>query len=135
MSACPIPGPSSPSLSGSEGKLVSVTVSVEPRLLERLLGALADLSFPLNPQIYHSAAVAYVYPDGRREVTPVTMVEFPAYAARLPEVREVLRRQGFDPATVHARDMLEELHSSAGAEPPPPGAPYSAVLLLKQPAP
>jgi hypothetical protein len=36
-----------------EGDLVSLRISVEPRLLEDLLEALAQLDFPVNPQLYH----------------------------------------------------------------------------------
>jgi len=73
-------------LFGSEGELVSLSLSVEPKLLEDLLEALAQLDFPVNPQLYHRPA----------SVT----VEFPAYAARVEEVREALRRHGFSPATL-----------------------------------
>ena len=68
----------------------------------RMLEALAQVSFPINPQIYHDAAIVYVYPDRpprRREAT--TLVEFPAYAARLDEVRRAVESHGFDPASVH----------------------------------
>ncbi len=62
-----------PALFGLEGELVSLRISVEPRLLEDLLEALARLDFPVNPQLYHQPA----------HVT----VEFPAYSARVDEVR------------------------------------------------
>jgi hypothetical protein len=73
-------------LFGLEGELVSLSLSVEPKLLEDLLEALAQLDFPVNPQLYHRAASV--------------MVEFPAYTSRIQEVREVLRRHGFRPATL-----------------------------------
>ena len=41
------------SLSGSEGELVAVSVSVSPHDLEALLEGLACVDFPINPQIYH----------------------------------------------------------------------------------
>ena len=81
------------SLSGSEGELVSVRVSVDPRALEELLEALAGLSFPVNPQIQHG--------------TPRTSVDFPAWHARLPEVREVLESRGFPPDAVEVHSALE----------------------------
>ena len=40
-----------------------MSVSVEPRLLEDLLEALSQLQFPINPQIYHDAAVRFLYAD------------------------------------------------------------------------
>jgi len=73
-------------LFGLEGELVSLSLSVEPRLLEDLLETLAELDFPVNPQLYHRPA----------SVT----VEFPAYETRLEEVREALRRNGFSAANI-----------------------------------
>lgn len=79
------------SLSGTEGELVSVRVSVDPRALEELLECLACLSFPINPQLYH----------GRP-----TFVEFPAFEGRLAEVRRALAAHGFDPESVSVRTMV-----------------------------
>src|SRR5258708_30209692 len=75
-----------PALFGLEGELVSLRISVEPRLLEDLLEALARLAFPVNPQLYHKPA----------HVT----VEFPAYSARVDEVRATLQRCGFSAASL-----------------------------------
>lgn len=91
--------PPSPVLGGAEGELVSVRVFVQPRLLEELLEALASVSFPVNPQIYHQPG-------------PNTLVEFPAYTGRLSEVRNVLTDWGFDPGVVIVRPMLVELSAS-----------------------
>ena len=82
-------------LLGSEGALVSVSISVEPPRLEALLDALAHLDFPINPQIYHDAA---------------TMVEFPAYEKRLPEIRSLLETCGFPAKSVTATAMLDSIH-------------------------
>ena len=73
-------------LSGAEGALVSVAVSVEPSRLEALLDALAHLDFPINPEIRHDAGTAQ---------NPAVRVEFPAYEMRLPEIRAVLLACGF----------------------------------------
>lgn len=96
--------PASPAatLGGAEGELVSVRVSVEPRLLEDLLEALASVSFPVNPQIYHQPG-------------PDTLVEFPAYSSRLAEVKSALARHGFDAAAVIVKPMLGELAATAAA--------------------
>ena len=75
-------------LAGAEGVLVSVSVSVEPRRLEKLLDALAQLDFPINPAIYHDV--------------PATRVEFPAYEDRLPEIRLMLESHGFPSASTQA---------------------------------
>ena len=83
-----------PSLSGREGELVSVRVSVEPRLLEDLLESLAAVSFPINPQIYH----------GRP-----TIVEFPAYQLRLEELRQLLHQSGFDSGTIQIHAMIDAI--------------------------
>ena len=82
-----------PALFGQEGELVSLRVAVEPRLLEDLLEALARLDFPVNPQLYHRLA----------QVT----VEFPAYSARVDEVREALTRHGFSAASLEVAGGLE----------------------------
>jgi hypothetical protein len=89
--------PHNPALSGREGALVSISICVDPRRLESLLEALAQASFPINPQIYHDAAMVYVYADDRKASEVVTLVEFPAYAGQLAEVRQALTAFGFDP--------------------------------------
>jgi len=121
----------SPSLVGSEGELVSVSIAIQPRLLEQLLESLADLSFPVNPQIYHDAWVVRVYSDGRRETEPATMVDFPAYAERLGDIRDALARMGFDPQSAWAHKMLEQIHSECESGPAPPGAPYTQILRYR----
>src|ERR1700757_214825 len=95
MSVWPSNAAGSLALETSEGALISVSVSVEPRLLKDLLEALAQLHFPINPQIYHDAALRYVYADGSEEILPITLVDFPAYAGRLAEIRRVLDMYGF----------------------------------------
>jgi hypothetical protein len=72
-----------PALFGREGELISLRISVEPRLLEDLLETLASLEFPVNPELHHHPS----------EVS----VEFPAYSARIDEVRRALGRGGFNP--------------------------------------
>ena len=84
-----------PSLCGTEGELVSVRITVEPRLLERLLDVLAELSFPVNPQLYHGA--------------PATIIEFPAWAGRVQEIEGALNRSGFDRGCLGVRDMLADI--------------------------
>jgi hypothetical protein len=80
-------------LFGIEGELVSLRISVEPKLLEDLLESLARLDFPVNPQLYHRPG----------HVT----VEFPAYAAGVAEVRATLDRSGFDAAALEVARGLE----------------------------
>jgi len=77
---------------GLEGDLVSLRISVEPRQLEDLLEALARLDFPVNPQLYHRPG----------HVT----VEFPAYSDRVDEVRDGLRRTGFNAAGLEVSRLL-----------------------------
>jgi hypothetical protein len=80
------------SLFGSEGELVLLRITVDPRLLEDLLEALARLDFPVNPELQHrSAQVA---------------VEFPAYAGKVDEVRRMLRAYRFDPDALETTRML-----------------------------
>jgi len=89
------PDNQNPSLRGTEGELVSVRIAVEPRLLERLLDVLAELSFPINPQLYHGA--------------PATVVEFPAWAGRVREIELALTRSGFDRGCLGVKDMMEAI--------------------------
>ena len=93
--------PSASLLSGSEGELVSVSISVDPRDLEGLLEALAHADFPINPQIYHADGHA---PEAR------TIVEFPAYSGGLPQVRAALAGSSLH-ADIRVRSMLEEIQS------------------------
>jgi len=91
--------PSAGPLSGSEGELVAVSITVNPRDLEALLEALASVDFPINPQICHAESE--------------TMVEFPAYAGGLPQVASALAAAGFDPRTIRVRGMLAAIQSLA----------------------
>jgi hypothetical protein len=104
-------------LAGSEGSpLMLVSVEVEPRGLEALLETLARLDFPVNPEIYHDAAVVSVREDGARATRPATLVEFPAYQPQVERVRGALRMDGFDPESVVALPMLSALHAGEVAE-------------------
>jgi hypothetical protein len=121
----------SPALSTGEGDLVSVSINVEPRNLESLLEALAQLNFPINPEIYHDAALVYLYANGREETQAATLVEFPAYQGRLRQVREALAAFGFDPSIVYVSSMIDAIHAERPLEPAPPGAPYQSRYRLK----
>src|SRR5580704_13427493 len=123
MSVSPdFPPEHSPALLGSEGELVSISVTAEPRDLEDLLEAVVALDFPINPQIYHHATVVYVDGDGAERVEPSTLVEFPAYRGRVEEIRAVLDSHGFRGPAVSVSTMLDELHGGKREEPAPPGA-------------
>jgi hypothetical protein len=111
--------------------LVSVSINVEPRNLESLLEALAQLDFPINPEIYHDAALVYLYPKGREETQPATLVEFPAYRGRLPQVRAALSAFGFDPSIVYVAGMMDAIHAERPLEPAPSGAPYQSRYRVK----
>ncbi|HTS47706.1 MAG TPA: hypothetical protein VMH05_07165 [Bryobacteraceae bacterium] len=89
----------SPALFGQDGELVSVCVSIEPRLLEDLLEALAALEFPVNPQIHHKASET-------GDQTANISVEFPAYGMQLEKIRGVLARNGFEAATLTHQPVL-----------------------------
>ena len=117
-----------PSLTSAEGELVSASISVEPWQLEQLLEALSEAPFPINPRIFHSASTTRVYPDGCEEVEPATVVEFPAYSGRIPGLRDLLRRRGFDPNALWAENLLEEIHTGAFSSPAPPGSPCIRIV-------
>ena len=119
------------SLSGREGDLISISINVDPRYLESLLETLATVSFPVNPQIYHDAAIVYSYADGREETQATTLVEFPAYGGQLAEVCRALASGGCDPADLEVTSMLEEIRSDISFATPPPGATYVARHRLK----
>ena len=121
-----------PALCGSEGALVSVCIDVEPRDLEELLDALAHLEFPINPQIYHDAALVRRYADGREASEPATIVEFPAYEERLEEIRGILVAYGFGSGRLHVAEMLNEIHTDCYVEAAPAGADYQARLVRKR---
>jgi hypothetical protein len=99
--------PSATPLCGREGELVAVSISVSPRDLEALLEGLACVDFPINPQIHHA--------EGEPSGTG-TVVEFPAYAGGLEQVRAALADAGFDPESIRVRGMLDEIQSSLDHE-------------------
>jgi hypothetical protein len=132
MSVWPKTLSSAPSLSGREGDLISVSINIDPRCLESLLEALAQVGFPVNPQIYHDAAMVYLYPEGREETEATTLVEFPAYRGQLDEVRRALDYRGFDPASLQVTSMLDQIQSDCQPEPAPAGANYVARYRVKQ---
>ena len=82
------------SLTGLDGELVLLRIAVEARSLEDLLEALAEAPFPLNPQIYHH---------------PQTIVEFPAYSSRVPQIAQILTLRGFDPHQMRVLNLLESI--------------------------
>jgi hypothetical protein len=106
MSVWPGIQPAVPSLRGTDGELVSVHITVEPKLLENLLEALAEVSFPINPQICHDATQVR---NGR--LRPAALVQFPAYAERLEEAKRVLRSHGFA-EEIEVLSMLEEIQAT-----------------------
>jgi hypothetical protein len=118
-------------LSTPEGQLLSVSIRVDASSLESLLEALARVEFPINPQIYHDAAVVYRYPSGREEAEAATLVEFPAYECHLPEVKSTLEANGFEPGCVQVVPMLDEIQSGYRSEPVPPGADYVSRYRVK----
>lgn len=85
---------SHPVLSCSEGNLISVRISIEPRLLEDLLECLAHVDFPINPQINH----------GRP-----TSVEFPAYEPKLEGLIRTLNLYGFSANGLTTSPMFETI--------------------------
>ena len=120
------------SLATSEGALISISICVQPTRLESLLEALAGVSFPVNPQIYHEAAVVCRFSDGHEDSESTTLVEFPGYAGRVEEVREAIAAFDFDPGCIQVTGMLDEIQSDLHPEPVPPGADYVARYRVKR---
>jgi hypothetical protein len=81
-----------PPLFGSEGELVLLRITVEPRLLEDLLDALAQLDFPVNPELCHRSAQV--------------VVEFPAYEGKINQVRGILTAYRFEPDALEKTRIL-----------------------------
>jgi hypothetical protein len=97
------------SLASDEGVLVSIAIRVEPRRLEALLEALAQVAFPINPQIYHEAEIEFCDGNGRQASEVTTLVEFPAYLARIEDVFLALEHNGFRRRDVLVASMLQQL--------------------------
>ena len=76
-------------LANSHGELLSISIAADPRDLEDLLDRLGQSQFPIDPQIYHDAHV-----DGRT----MTVVEFPAYAGWVDEIRKLVTDR--EPVTI-----------------------------------
>jgi hypothetical protein len=119
-------------LCGREGALLSVSINVDPRHLESLLESLAQLRFPINPQIYHDAALVYRFADAHEESEVTTLVEFPAYEGQLEEVNATLEAYGFDRRAVHVTAMLDEIQSEPRLEPAPKGAAWLGRYRVKR---
>jgi hypothetical protein len=119
-------------LCGRDGALVCVSISVDPRHLESLLESLAQVSFPINPQIYHDAAMVYRFADEHEESEATTLVEFPAYEGQLPEVERGIAAFGFDLACLHVYAMLDEIQATQALEPAPAGSAYLGRYRVKR---
>ena len=120
-----------PLLSGSKGALVSVSINVDPRHLESLLEALSQVSFPINPQIYHDALLVYRYADEREETEATTLVEFPSLCRsgrRSPACTGSLRVPPGDDAGDHHAGRNPP---APQPEPAPRGAPYVSRCRVK----
>ena len=124
------PTDASLALSGREGELLAISVDVAARDLEDLLEALALLDFPVNPQIFHDAAVVYGFADGSESETSTTLVEFPAYGGRVQQIHDVLAACGFGDR-LHVNSMLEDMHAESFKESAPPGSAYQHRWLRK----
>jgi hypothetical protein len=99
-------------LRGAAGELVSVRITVEPRMLEDLLEALARVPFPINPQIYHQAVLVGLNSEGKRESSAATLVEFPAYRNDLEQVRNLLESSGVNAYNFSVRGMMENIQAN-----------------------
>lgn len=75
-------GLAKPALFGAEGQLVLLRAAVDPKFLEELLDALAQLDFPVNPELLHRQGQV--------------LVEFPAYDRHIEEVQRALRGSGLN---------------------------------------
>ncbi len=81
----------SEALCGSGGELVMVRVAVTAKDLEDTLETLAELDFPVNPELFHRGAE--------------TTIEFPAYSGKLTQIFEALKDKG----SLETVSMLAEI--------------------------
>jgi hypothetical protein len=120
------------SLCGRDGALLSVSISVDARHLESLLESLAQLLFPINPQIYHDAALVYRFADAHEESEETTLVEFPAYEGQLEAVTSAVEAYGFDRRAIQVTGMLDEIQPEPHLEPAPKGAAWLSRYRVKR---
>ncbi len=92
-----------------------VSIQVDACDLESVLESLAQIHFPINPEIYHDATVVTVFPDRHEETVSATLVEFPAWASRVEEVRRALAASGFSADSLQVTSMLDEIHTDRPA--------------------
>jgi hypothetical protein len=75
------------------GDLLRIAITIPPRDVERLLDSLANLQFPINPDLK--------YEEWQ------TTVEFPGYREWLPDLRGMLARDRFDDARLQHSPGVE----------------------------
>lgn len=121
-------------LETSEGELISISIAVQPKDLESLLDALAVLDFPINPGIYHDAALVTHYADGQEKTEAITLVDFPAYPGWVAAVRGAVAARGFDPECIQVTDMLEDIQGERHSETVPEGAGYVSRYRVRRAA-
>lgn len=107
MSVWPELTPEAP-LRGVEGDLLSVRLTVEAFLLEDLLEALAEASFPINPTIRHHALLEG--PGPLLPAVPAVHVEFPAWRSQVEQVQRLVEALRFE-ANLVVSSMLEEIRT------------------------
>lgn len=81
-----------PSLHGAAGDLVLIRIAADARHLEDVLAAVAELPFPVNPEIQHGAFQS--------------LIEFPAYSKWVEEIRSVLEAGGLSRDFVRVDSVL-----------------------------
>ena len=87
-------GPAATALHGAEGDLVLIRISADARQLEDILDAVAELPFPINPEIHHAVKRS--------------RVEFPAYSQRVDDVRSALLASGFPADCLQVVSMFQD---------------------------
>jgi hypothetical protein len=74
-------------------ELSSVTISIAPRDIERLLDALAQLPHPINPDLRYEEWL--------------THVDFPAWNSWVDDLRQLLEKEGFHGARLRCRPAID----------------------------
>ncbi|MCX6609448.1 MAG: hypothetical protein NTW74_01190 [Acidobacteria bacterium] len=84
-------------LSPTSGELLAAEIRVSPRHLEDILEALASATFPINPELDHTAPA-------------LTRVRFPIYDSQLASLREILATAGFTQSQLEVHSLATELN-------------------------
>lgn len=83
-------------------ELLSITISLPARDIERFLDELAGLPYPINPTLRYEECL--------------THVDFPAWRSWLDDLHQLLRQKGFDSARLRYRPAIPSPPNNLNAQ-------------------